>query len=256
MKPTISILGCGWLGLPLAKELISKSFSVKGSSTSESKINTLEASGIDAFLIDIGKRNYDSSEFLNSDILIIDIPPQAVDDYVHLTKKIEASKISYLIFISSTSVYPMINDRANEKTPVKDNKLTQTEDVFRRNENFQTTIIRFAGLLGYDRKPGNFFRNGKIIDNPEGVVNFIHRDDCIRIITEIIEQGVWNETFNACADTHPTRREFYTKEFLKAGREKPVFNEDADNSYKIISNEKLKSKLNYTFKYPDLLNYS
>jgi 3-hydroxyisobutyrate dehydrogenase-like beta-hydroxyacid dehydrogenase len=31
---SISILGCGWLGVPLAKHLIQKGFSVKGSVTS------------------------------------------------------------------------------------------------------------------------------------------------------------------------------------------------------------------------------
>jgi nucleoside-diphosphate-sugar epimerase len=253
MKPTISILGCGWLGLPLAKSLTQKGFSVKGSTTSVAKINRLESAGIKAFQIDIGKRNYDISEFLNSDILIIDIPPQAVDDYAHLTKKIEDSPVSHVIFISSTSVYPMTNGTADENTPTKDNKLTQTEDVFRKNENFQTTVIRFAGLLGYNRKPGNYFRNGRIIDNPEGYVNFIHRDDCIRIISRIIDQDLWNETFNACADTHPTRREFYTKEFLQEGREEPQFNEKADNSFKKVSNEKLKKQLHYNFKFADLM---
>ena len=38
---TISILGCGWLGHPLAKFLISENFIVKGSTTTISKLISL-----------------------------------------------------------------------------------------------------------------------------------------------------------------------------------------------------------------------
>ena len=44
----VSILGCGWLGLPLAKSLIEKGFSVNGSTTSVEKIP--EVHGEDIFL--------------------------------------------------------------------------------------------------------------------------------------------------------------------------------------------------------------
>ena len=49
----ISILGCGWLGLPLAKALIGNGFSVNGSTTSIDKIGLLENAGITPFLIEI-----------------------------------------------------------------------------------------------------------------------------------------------------------------------------------------------------------
>lgn len=45
----ISILGCGWLGLPLAKALIENGFSVKGSTTSTDKLTALENDGITPF---------------------------------------------------------------------------------------------------------------------------------------------------------------------------------------------------------------
>jgi len=47
----ISILGYGWLGLPLAKVLLENGFSVKGSTTSVEKISVLENSGIQPYLI-------------------------------------------------------------------------------------------------------------------------------------------------------------------------------------------------------------
>ena len=75
----ISILGCGWLGLPLAKALVSRGFSVKGSTTSEEKLAVLENAGIEPFLIALSenKTTGNLTDFLeNSKILIIDVPPK------------------------------------------------------------------------------------------------------------------------------------------------------------------------------------
>jgi UDP-N-acetyl-D-mannosaminuronate dehydrogenase len=75
----IAIIGCGWLGLPLAKKLIKENFIVKGSTTSKEKISVLKTEKIEPFLIDLNK-NLDK-EILNSflknvDVLIINIPPK------------------------------------------------------------------------------------------------------------------------------------------------------------------------------------
>lgn len=72
----ISILGCGWLGLPLAEALISNDFSVKGSTTSSSKLGDLENLGVLPFLIALQPNAIDGdiTTFLKgSEILIIDV---------------------------------------------------------------------------------------------------------------------------------------------------------------------------------------
>ena len=48
----IGIIGCGWLGLPLAKEFISNNYKVKGSTTTKEKLEILKTEGIEAYLID------------------------------------------------------------------------------------------------------------------------------------------------------------------------------------------------------------
>ena len=74
----VSILGCGWLGFPLAKKLIEIDFEVKGSTTSENKLDLLKSNNIEPFLITISEDKITGtiSEFLyDSEILIINIPP-------------------------------------------------------------------------------------------------------------------------------------------------------------------------------------
>jgi hypothetical protein len=64
---------------------------------------------------------------------------------------------------------------------------------------------------------------------------------------------VWGEVFNCCADTHPTKREFYTQAAESIGAPVPQFADSGDRSFKIISNEKVKRFLNYEFLHPDLM---
>ena len=255
MTQRISILGCGWLGLALAVKLIGKGYRVYGSTTSTVKVKELEAKGIIPFVIDINDNHINISDFLFSDILIIAIPSKNISAFKNLIKKVEKSEVCKVLFVSSTSVYPNTNGIVTEETVTNNSPLAHIENLFRTNAFFESTIIRFGGLFGYDRKPGNFIKSGKKIDNPEGFINFIHRDDCIGIIEQIITGNAWNNVLNACADSHPTRREFYLKEAEKLGNSMVVFNEKSENNYKIVTSQKMKSLLNYEFKHPNLMNY-
>jgi nucleoside-diphosphate-sugar epimerase len=254
MTKTISILGCGWLGEPFANSLIKKGYSVKGSTTSKHKIELLTSQGIQPYLLDLEHLSQNILTFLNSEILVVTIPSKNIEGFKQLIAKIEASTIQKVLFISSTSVYKNSPIIITEEADLADCSLKKIEQLFLLNKHFETTIIRFSGLFGYQRNPTDFFKINKIIPNPEGVVNMIHRDDCIEIIERIITKNCWNEIFNACTDSHPKRRDFYTKSYIDLGYSKPLFKENDKKSIKIIGNEKLKKKLNYKFNYPDLLN--
>ena len=48
-KETITILGCGWLGLSLAQALVKEGYAVKGSTTTEEKLEQLQYAGVEPF---------------------------------------------------------------------------------------------------------------------------------------------------------------------------------------------------------------
>ncbi len=252
-KQKISILGCGWLGLPLATHLLDKKYTVKGSTTSDDKKDHLRSNYIEPFLIDIDSLKIDL-EFLNADVLIIAITSKNNESFQNLVSVIEKSTIKKVIFISSTSVYPASELPITEEFETLETPLALIEQLFLSSEIFKTTLIRFGGLFGYERQPGNFFKSGRIIKNPEGVVNMIHRDDCIAIIDQVIENESWNQVYNACVNSHPTRREFYTKAKENLGFESPNFDENASIVMKLISSDKLIRNLNYNFIHSDLLS--
>lgn len=271
----ISLLGCGWLGLPLAKSLIKDGFLVKGSTTSLEKMDVLKDVGIFPFQINVKEDVIEGemASFLeNSSILIIDIPPKLrgnsngtstalsktfVAKIQTLISYIEQSTVKKVLFVSSTSVYADDNSVVTEITKPQPEtesgkQLMETEFALMNNNHFQTTVIRFGGLIGDDRHPIRFLSGKKNIENPDAPINLIHQTDCIGIIKSVIENDVWNEVFNAVLPYHPSRKEYYTQKAIKLNLPLPEFDESKPSIGKIISSEKLIHQLHYTFKVNEL----
>lgn len=269
----ISILGCGWLGLPLAKSLLKKGYSIQGSTTSIEKISVLKSEGIIPFIVslsavEVSDETKTSIELFlnNSEILIIDIPPKLRGDSKEnfvgkiqtLVPFIEKSSIKKVLFISSTSVYSDENLTITEKfKPNPDSEsgrqLLAAEKILQSNSYFKTTVVRFGGLIGDDRHPIKFLAGKKNIENPNAPINMIHQEDCIGIIEAILRQAQndnleWNETFNAVAPFHPSRKEYYTQKGIDFGLPLPEFDEKKPSVGKLILSTKIEEVLGYTFK--------
>lgn len=266
----ISILGCGWLGFPLAKSLLQKGFLVKGSTTTMEKMSVLENAGIDSYLLALSEEEIkgDIDNFLsNSQILIIDIPPKlrgnSNENFVakiqNLIPFIEKSSVEKVIFVSSTSVYSdaISIDLITEKTiPNPDTEsgkqLLEAEKILQNNSNFKTTIIRFGGLIGEDRHPIKFLAGRENLENPDGPINLIHQLDCIGILEGILEKNCFGEIFNAVAPFHPSRKVYYSKKAQELNLPLPKFDESKPSVGKTISSEKVSMVLGYEFQRPEL----
>jgi nucleoside-diphosphate-sugar epimerase len=266
----ISILGCGWLGFPLAKALITNGFSVKGSTTSEHKLSGLKALGIDPFLVALDSKSITGAieDFLNgSKTLVIDIPPQlrgknsdtsAVEEKVFVEKiktlipYIEKSTVENVLFVSSTSVYGEANGTITEENIAKPDtesgkQLLETEALLQNNPNFKTTILRFGGLIGEDRNPIHFLAGKENLENPETPINFIHQEDCIGIILKIIATDSWNEIYNGVSPFHPTRETYYTQKATGFTLPLPQFDHSKPSHGKLILSNKVENVLGYAF---------
>lgn len=269
----ISILGCGWLGLPLAESLTEEGHQIKGSTTSEEKLDLLDEKGIEPHLIDLTPElhcgNCDS--FWESDVLVLNIPPgrnrdNVVDFHISqieaIIKRLRSSSVDTVIFVSSTSVYPKLPGIVEEDETIpgearraSGNALLSAEQMLMNEDSFDTTIVRFGGLYGYDRHPAKFLAGRKNLDKAKAPVNLIHRDDCIEIIKILIEREVTGEVFNAVSDGHPPRSTYYRTAAETFGLEPPTFKEGDGKDYKVVSNRKLKEKLDYQFKHPNPMNF-
>jgi len=275
-KKRISILGCGWLGFSLAKRLLKHDITsaVKGSTTSDSKLQLFENAGIEAFLFglnpDFSTGEATIKSFLDTDTLVISIPPRLSKNepgfypaqIEAITNNVKESPVKEIIFISSTGIYPDLNRIVSEEDVVSPGQSASPDFVIAENlilalrPEITVSVLRLGGLIGYERIPGKYVKGQKDMITGDLPVNYIHPDDAAEIIVTMIENGVVNETFNIVAPLHPTRKEIYESTCSRFGWEPPTFiDQEIKPDYKVISAEKLSNFYDYKFLYPDPLKF-
>ncbi|MDR6237573.1 NAD(P)-binding domain-containing protein [Aureibacter tunicatorum] len=264
---TISILGCGWLGLPLAERFAQESFNVKGSTTTQEKLEKIQEAGGKAFIVeisDIEVKGNDLNDFFDADIIIVNFPPRRRADIEENYPAQFEAMLPWLVkkpdlkvlLVSSTSVYPNLNQKVDENfegIPQKSSgkALLKVENMLKSHKGEHMTVLRLAGLIGPERLPGRFLAGKKSLKNGNVPVNVIHRDDCLEIISQIVEQDAWGKTYNGCALNHPIRKDYYQKAAEAIGLEPPEFADEDEVSYKIVDGSKVLKELDITLKYPD-----
>lgn len=261
----ISVLGCGWFGLPLAKRLIDEGHVVKGSTTSQEKMGRLQDAGIIPFRIKLFAEGIegDLESFLSdSEVLIVNIPPglrkDPDADFIgkigRLLNYVEKSGVEKLIFVSSTSVFedgkdiPIYTEESEPNgTGENSRQLISAEKQLVKSKDFETTVIRFGGLIGPGRHPVNYLSGKKQIKNPKAPVNLIHLEDCIGIILKILQKEAWGITINAVSPKHPDREHYYTEVAIQKNLALPEFENAGISRGKIVNSIYLKEQLDYDF---------
>ena len=205
---------------------------------------------------------------LKADTSVINVPPKAGNfgkdfhprQVQYLVDAINQSAINHVIYVSSTSVYPELSWVVVEEdvmTPEQSAApaLVQAEQFVQSLAPERiVTILRYGGLMGYDRIPGKYVA-GRTVDSGAVPVNYLHRNDAIGILMAIVQERIAG-TFNAVAPEHPTREAIYRKSCLDFSYELPTFIDPAEPvPYKIVSPDKLLQATDYTFQYPDPLQF-
>ncbi|MEA1787576.1 SDR family oxidoreductase [Arenibacter sp. GZD96] len=256
MNKTIGIIGCGWLGYPLAKTFVQEGYTVHGSSTSLEKLERLQQANIRPYHIELSATQIkgDIAAFLkNVSILIVNVPPKLRgahnENYVAkmelLATALKVSSVTKVLFVSSTSVYGDSTGTVTEQTPTQPNtesgkQLVASEQLFWKAQTWRTTIVRFGGLINDERHPVHHLAGKKGLSNGNDVVNLIHLDDCIRILKAIIEDQFWGEICNAVYPYHPSKNEYYSQMAQQKGLELPEYtSNNATQSKRVLSSRLL-----------------
>ena len=259
----ITILGLGWLGLPLAKSLIKKGINVIGTSTSNDKIESINASeNLNAIKwaleMDVPKNLIEKS--LKADICIIAIPASHVfknlETVIYFLQKLPDS--TEIILISSTGVYPEKLALASENYQFDEIELTnsnvQIEQKIASSISQRLTILRLAGLIGPNRHPIKQLQGRIDIPNGDSPVNLVHLNDVISFIELLIQEQKFGDIVNVCHPSHPTRVEYYTAAADYFQFPRPTFIKGSSKNKQIDSE---KSQNSYCFEYKsDILDFS
>jgi len=266
---TVAVLGCGWLGLPLAQALLTQGHRVLGTTTSPSQLPVLQAAGIEPHLLQLGAdfSNADEARLTSilraADILVLNVPPRSAvaGGYPQLLRPVHravaAARLKAVLFVSTSGVYldePRImreQDAISTRDAASDVLRTEGHFVPRYGQ-WKSTVVRLGGLIGPDRAPGRFLAGRHNLAQGDAPVNLLHLTDAVGVLRTIIEEEIWGHTLNVCASSHPSRREFYPTAAEYLGLQPPTFKPEY-NSGKLIDNSLMRSLVPYEFKHNDVL---
>jgi len=154
-----------------------------------------------------------------------------------------------LLVTGSTSAYIPNEHSITEDTPLKTYlPRVQTEEYLRIT--YGAVIVRFAGLYGPGRHIFDWIRKGKI-QNTTQWVNLVHVEDAAAICLHALEQASDGTTYLA-SDGHPrTWSDICAVASSKWRITIPPLTAPR-HAGKQVSIHKLRTELNYTFRFPDL----
>ncbi|PJG82005.1 SDR family oxidoreductase [Caviibacterium pharyngocola] len=265
---SVSIVGLGWLGLPLARHLKNLGWDVKGSKRTHEGAEQMRLLRLEAYHLeltpDLNIDPDDLTALLSVDSLVINIPPSQyffdLNHYVQGVKNLvnEAllHNVQHIIFISSTSVFPEISGEFDENIvpqPAGDigKALVEIERWLFGLTDIDCDIIRFAGLVGDDRHPVYSLAGKQDITAGGSPVNLVHIDDCARAVQLLLETPSYQRLYHLSAAKHPTRSDYYTQTAEKLGLELPHFICSAQDPQRIIKADKISQELGFVYQYPD-----
>ncbi|MBC7487222.1 MAG: nucleoside-diphosphate sugar epimerase [Cytophagaceae bacterium] len=271
MSKSVSILGCGWLGLPLAESLVQAGYHIKGSTTHADKAVLLQAKGIHPYVIDLSSSTAftGAADFFDTDILVVLVPPRSKTQNpgVYLSQMQQLAevivlypRIQQLLYTSSTSVYPDRSGLVKEEEislPEQSahSELVAVENIFLSVLNLSVTIARLGGLTGGSRLLVRHFAGKKELSGGYYPVNLLHQQDAVNSIRFLLEKRLTG-VFNVCSPEHPYKKDFYTRLAKRFHMALPEFKEEDQQEGKTINVSKLE-KAGYLFSYrtPDSYTY-
>lgn len=266
---TVAVLGCGWLGLPLAQALQTQGHRVVGTTTTPEQLPVLEAAGIEPHLLQLGPDFSAADEarltalLRQATTLVLNVPPRAAiaGGYPQLLRPVHravaAARLKAVLFVSTTGVYPdeprLMREQDAVSTRDAASDVLRTEGHFvPRYGQWQSTVVRLGGLIGPDRAPGRFLVGRRDLTQGDAPVNLLHLFDAVGVLSAIITHGIWGYTLNVCAQSHPARRAFYPAAAAYLELTSPTFRPEFDSG-KTIDSSLLRSVVPYQFQYDDVL---
>jgi nucleoside-diphosphate-sugar epimerase len=271
------IIGCGYVGLPLGREMVCQGHEVYGMRRSGG--NDLQPAGIHSVIGDITRPESLTTLRSGFDWVINTVSSSkgGVDDYraVYLEGNrnvlaaLSTSPPLKYVFTSSTSVYGqddgsiVTEESATEPASPTSRILVEAENLLEQahaESSFPSIIVRPSGIYGPGR--GYLFRQylkgeAQIVGKGDRSINMVHVDDMVGGIIAVLQHGQSGEIYNL-SDDEPVRQvRFFEWLSQQLGRPMPPFVNKADApkrkrglTNKRVSNVKLKTQTGYEFRYP------
>ena len=236
-KPSILIIGCGDIGLRVAKQL-SHSHRVFALTSSQNRFQELREVGAIPIL---GNLDHPESLWRLSGLaqtVVHLAPPQNQGNRDCRTRNLVrilaqgSSSVRRLIYISTTGVYgDQGGARVNEATPVQ----PQSERAQRRVDaervlrlwgpahGVAVTILRVPGIYAANRLPLERLqtKTPALLREEDAYSNHIHSDDLARLVCGAVYRGKPQRIINACDGTETKMGDYFDEVADTFGLERP-----------------------------------
>jgi nucleoside-diphosphate-sugar epimerase len=260
----VLVVGCGYVGKPLAETLAAAGHEVLGASRAPIDLVSARHQMCDITVHEDAARLPAEFDWV---VNTVSSTKGGVEEYraVYLegTKHLlEHLKFKKYIFVSSTSVYGQNDGSVVTETSAAE-PVSPTSQVLRETEQFVlskplTMVLRVAGIYGSGR--GHLFQQflrgeARIHGGGGRFLNMIHRDDVVSSVIKALESG--RGIYNVADDEPVTERDFLRWLAKNLGRELPpsvpeseLHSRKRGVTNKRVSNAKLRTELGLTLKYP------
>lgn len=249
-----TIIGLGWLGMPLAQHLIRRGWQIKG--TKRQVIDN----EIACYPLDLSAFNPTSlTPLWESKHLIITLPPSTCSaaDYLNGIKRLVlhaiSQNVSHIIFLSSTALLPRRSGQFDEQSPIEAANAPALAEVeqWLHTLPIPCDILRLAGLVGKQRHPVFHLAGKQALTGGNQPVNLVHLDDAILAIETLLNQPNGQRIFHLCAPHHPSRQAFYTDMARRFRLPDLQFLPDPEPLDRIILASRIENELSFRYRYPN-----
>jgi len=260
-KSCVSIVGCGWLGVPLGRVFGSLGYEVKGSVREVAGFDGLSQVGIQPYQIDFPSVKFEGPDFWESEGVVIAVPFKRTlkeawgffECIEWCERMLRRYRPKWVLFCSSTSIYPQLDGLWHERmffepSTERAEVLEACEQLIISLQESVGIVVRLGGLVG----PGRLPLRRRILECG-GYTGLIHQVDAVGVcvaLSRYSQRGV----YNAVTPISVKKRHFYEAVARKYGLPLSEMKEVAPFS-RIISMEKISNELDYTFIYPSPLDF-
>ncbi len=246
---TALIVGCGYLGRVLARELIDEGVRVYGTTRSTQHAERLFAMGVRPMLLQVTQPVTYASlrpalESASLDVYYL-VPPGRSDagptprqvilgGIAHMVKALRRAHVRKAILTSSTAVYGQAGndavtaDTAAAPTHERAQLLAQGEQLW-LDAGPAYHVVRLAGLYGPGRVIGRdmLLQAAPLVGDPQAWLNLIHVDDAADLLYDVISSPQAGRIELGC-DDHPSPRiDYYRRLAAMIGAPEPIVLDDA-----------------------------
>jgi nucleoside-diphosphate-sugar epimerase len=255
---SVLVIGCGYIGAQLLRNLSRSGWKASGTTLSESSADALRSEGLEVVAADL--RISDLRVLTeNNPSVVVHCASSGKGGAVAYreiflettTRLIQDTNFEHLIFTSSTSVYAQTDGSLVTETDSAEPE-RETGKILRETEELvlarQGTVLRLAGIYGPGRcVPLEKLLSGEAVVEGDGerIMNSIHRDDAVSALYLAAAnrcQGI----FNVADNTPVTQLEWFQWVCARLSRPLPPsaprnLNRKRAWTSKKVSNAKLRS---------------